>query len=213
MIFIDFDDTIFDTNNFKKEYFEIFHAAGISKKLFDSTYYFKNGNEDGQIYHYEKHLEKLEKEMGKSLAQAKTKLEHFLADTSRFIFRDFWKFSSSFDKKVKILLSYGCKPFQPMKIESSGISGEFNKVITTCGKKSKIISKIIEKLEEKKDLYFLDDRPEQLEDICENMPEVTCIRVRRKHGRYFKLPTKSDLKIVEVPNLLQAAEVIKQTSA
>ena len=212
MIFVDFDDTIFNTKNFKREYFSVFKKAGISKELFDRTYYFKNGIDDGKIYHYEKHLEKLEKVTGKDLSETKKELVKFLENTSRFVFRDFWKFATLLKDQNKILLSFGCLPFQGIKIESCGVTGEFDKVITTCGKKSRKIAKTLKTKKNGDKIFFLDDRPEQLEDVRENIPNIFCIRIRRKSGRYFGLAMKKKYRVVEAPDLLAAANLIKRLS-
>ena len=53
MIFIDFDDTIYNTKRFKEEYYKMFEKSGVLKDVFEQTYYSENEKTDGLIYDFE----------------------------------------------------------------------------------------------------------------------------------------------------------------
>lgn len=208
MIFIDFDDTIFNTKSFKREYLKIFEGHGISKEVFEQTYYAKNSNTEGLIYDHEQHLEKIGSMTNVEMAQVKDDVRQFLKDTSRFVFADFGSFSKIFKKKQLILVSYGFQPFQGIKIRSSGVAKSFNRVVVTSGKKSLIIQNILARNSFNEKTFFIDDRPDQLADVMNSIGNVVPIRVRRRWGRFRDLESKQE-GIVEVKTLKSAAKIIK----
>jgi len=209
MIFIDFDDTIYNTRAFKKKYFELFHKVGISKEIFDETYYSMDENSVGEIYDFEKHLKKLEKITSKNQDSLKSEVRKFLNNTAEFVFKDFFKFANNYKNKDLILLSYGKQPFQGLKIKSSGISKYFKRVIVTSGKKSSIVQSLIAENNYYGKIFFVDDRPDQLDEVIATIKDVIPIRVKRTQGRYKDLQTNHK-RIHEVASLKNVASYINE---
>ena len=63
-IFLDFDDVIFNTRDFVKDYKEIFYSFDVPEKLFRKYYYGYPVKKNGQLLQYnpEEHLQCLKKE-------------------------------------------------------------------------------------------------------------------------------------------------------
>ena len=145
-----------------------------------------------------------------NMTQLRKDLNYFLKDTSRFVFNDFNDFSKSFSKQELFLVSFGHQPFQGVKIKSSGIEKFFKKIIVTNGKKSLIIKQLITEFGGNGKVYFVDDRPDQLEDVLSEIDDVVAIRVKRGQGRYKDLACKNE-KVKQVRSLKQAGKFIKKT--
>ena len=122
-IFLDFDDVLFNTRDFVRDYKKIFYSFGVSEKLFNKNYYGYPVKNNGRLMKYnpEKHLECLEKEPGINIAGIKKGVRDFVKNTSQYIFPDAIDFLKSFPRKELFLLSYGETKFQKLKIKNSGI--------------------------------------------------------------------------------------------
>jgi hypothetical protein len=75
---------------------------------------------------------------------------------------------------------------QKQKIANSGIAKKFKQIEIVNELKARAVGNLIKKnkLSIRDDLYFLDDRVEQLEDVKKRYPSIKTILVRRKEGRY-----------------------------
>ena len=77
-IFIDFDDTVFCTRLFVKDFFRIFQKNGVSQEIFSSTYYSENTRIKGKAkYHLGNQLKRLQ-EMDFNAEKIKKGLINFL---------------------------------------------------------------------------------------------------------------------------------------
>lgn len=203
-VFIDFDDTIFCTKNFIKDFFHIFQKNGVSQEIFSSTYYSENVKIKGKTkYHLGNQLERLEK-MGFDSAKINKGLDKFLSSSAKYIFPDAKFFLKNFTKKELYLLSYSQTDFQKEKIVKSEVTKFFQKVIITDKKKSQEIKKIIKNKKEK--IFFIDDWNTQIDEVKKALPEMVTIFLKRKMGRYKN--EKSQKCDFEAKNLREVFKII-----
>lgn len=209
-IFIDFDDVLFNTKKFKNDYFSIFKKNGISKKVFEDCYYDESEEgKDVKKYDPIRHVKKACEISKVKINILQKDINRFIKDTSRYVFSDTDDFLNSFRKKDLCLISFSKTKFQWFKIFKSGIAGNLKKIEIVDELKAKIIGKIIreEKLAKSHDLYFIDDRAEQIRDVKMQFPQIKTILMKRKEGRYKD--QKNKYCDFECSNFKQAKKVIK----
>ena len=204
-IFLDFDDVVFNTQDFVKDYKKIFRSFGISEKLFYKHYYGYPVEKKGRLLKYnpDEHLKYIGKEIGEETVGLKKEISRFVNNTSKYIFEDTPHFLKSFPKRELFLLSYGRTEFQEKKIKGSGIAKYFSKIIVGDKVKSEMVKGFIEKND---DCYFLEDRVMQISDVERNFPFLKSILIKRKEGRYHD--KKNKYCEFEAKNLKEAKKII-----
>jgi len=145
-IFVDFDNTIFDTRHqFLDDFFDIFYKYGVSREVFEETlpHFSKTALQTGRCYSPLEHIKTIKKTMGQNIGEKSflQEMAIFLEDLEEYVFEDFYAFVNQYDKEDLILLSYGENEFQKQKINGSGVSQFFEDIIITQGDKAKEIEK------------------------------------------------------------------------
>lgn len=127
MYFVDFDDTLFDTQSYKKALCESVKEFGVNDELFWNTYKNSRVNEYGEfVYTAERHAQILARE-GFSEQEILSALKGVSKSIGKFLFAE----SREFLEKLKgtgrklILLSLGESTFQHHKVEGCNISEYF----------------------------------------------------------------------------------------
>lgn len=223
LIFIDFDDVLFNTKSFKKDLIKVFLKNGITKKDFFVSYYdypFKT-KKGLQKYDPWNQIKILKTKKKFNEEKLKNDLAKLLGNLKRFIFSDSRDFLKKFKRRELVLVSYGETKFQEMKINSSSISPYFAKIIIGDKDKAELIKKFLirqsaspklqrgEPAEKKENIFLLEDFPLHINAVKQKLPQVKVIRLRRKEGRYSKWPSlKADF---EVKDLKEAEKIIKNT--
>ncbi len=149
-IFVDFDNTIFDTRHqFLDDFFGVFYRYGVSREIFDSTlpYFSKTSLQIGECYSPESHIKEIKRVTKQNINEKQflQEMEIFLEDLEKYVFEDFYEFANNFNKKDLIILSYGEDNFQLQKINGSGVKQFFEDAIITQGDKTKEIEKYMQK--------------------------------------------------------------------
>lgn len=149
-IFVDFDNTIFDTRHvFLDAFFAVFEKYGVSQQVFDDTlsHFSKTAVQDGPCYTPREHIREIIKKTKIHLDEDTfvTEINHFLEHVEDCVFVDFYQFAHLYDKKDLIILSYGDDDFQMRKIKGSGIVSYFLDIIITQGDKIREIEKYMKK--------------------------------------------------------------------
>ncbi len=185
-ILFDFDDVLFNTRKFKKDYFEIFKRHGVSKNVFDECYYDSLDEKDIKHYDPTEHIRKICEKIEIDLKVFNEEIEDFLRDTSGYVFKDVLPVLEKFQKTELQILSFSKTNFQKTKIYNSGIVNFFDQIRITNQMKGKVISEMIhaEEAVKKQRIFFIDDRVEQLESVKWKCPQVATILCDRKEGRY-----------------------------
>ncbi|HAV11718.1 MAG TPA: hypothetical protein DCX32_04245 [Candidatus Moranbacteria bacterium] len=191
MIFIDFDDVLFNTKRFKEDLQNLFFQHGISREVFEKYYHNPDQKKILKTYDPWNHLEMIRKGEGIDTEKAKKELEEFMVDTTAYLFGDSRNFLKSFSGEFVCIVSYGESQFQEMKIGECGIGTYCEKVQITDELKSMVIEKILkDKNPQDENVFFIEDRIEQIEDVKKKFPFVKTIFMRRSEGRYHDALTQ-----------------------
>lgn len=187
MIFIDFDDVIFNTKQFKHDFKNVFIGYGIPGEIFDKYYNEPNDQNAIKKFNPMNQVERIGKELDIDTEQLILLIEEFFVDVSIYVFDDVKEFVEA-NKKICIV-SFGEKNFQNKKIKNSKILEIINDFIVVEDSKSEAIGKILESknigLNEK--IFFIDDRIEQISDVKKRFPNSVTIFLKRPEGRYQEM--------------------------
>ena len=196
-LFIDFDSTIFNTEGFKRKFFDIFERNGFSDADINKTYHEACLN---YKYSPESHLKRLAKCKEVDVKAIKNELRgiyKFVSDEMYFDTRIFLD-SINRDKFEVMMLSMGDKTFQKRKIKHSGVLKYFDKIHICEEQKWNYLKKL--HLGDQK-FYVIDDRSDTISNIAEIFPNSTPILIRRRKVRpdlmyketHYKGPVVDDL--------------------
>ena len=191
-IFIDFDDVLFNTKKFRKRLIGAFEKVGIPEKeyeFFRKKYYSEASFEGKACYDVYDHIDTLKKEKSFDSSLLIKEIKNLLNDLSEMTFKDSEIFLEKFSKEKLVLITFGSKRFQKLKIISSGIYDSFGNVIITQGDKAEEIRKNIgDDLKEK--VFFVDDRVEYFKEAKQKIPQLKTILMKRSEGRYDDKPNE-----------------------
>lgn len=207
-IFIDFDDTLYNTARLKIELIEIFKAGGVSRADFLSSYkdYPTVTRSGFKKYDPDQQISILHKRLGIDKAKMKKELEKLIKSSAKFVFRDAGPFLEKAGRKNVFLVSFAITKFQCQKIEFSGLAGKFEKVVVSDDPKTEVIGRITKGRNNK--IIFIDDRVDQIDSVKTKFPESLTILMKRKEGRFKGQSTKyADFM---VKNLKEAEKIIKR---
>ncbi len=212
IIFIDFDDVLFNTRKFVIDYKKIFKLHGISEKIYDRYYYNypANKNKIFKKYNSKMHVREIGKKFSINVKKINNDISNFIKNTKKYVFKDVYKFLKIFPKKDLYIISFPKIGFQKAKIKNSEINKYFKRSISTSNLKSSVIKELIkkEKINKNESVFFIDDRLESIEDMKKKIPKVITILLGRKEGRHKYLSKgNADYKAA---NLNEALKIIKK---
>lgn len=184
LIFLDFDDVIFNTKEFRKDYFNLFKKKGVSKKIFEEFYYDPLDKKKIKIYHPTHHIKRICDKKSLNFEGLKNEVVRFIDDTSGYVFGDVGDFLNKFSSRNLYMISFSKTNFQKTKIFNSGIADFFGRIEITDDSKGAEIYKILKNKKIKKDIFFIDDRVEHIRTVKSRNPQITTILFSRKEGRY-----------------------------
>lgn len=203
-IYLDFDDTIFDTAAFVDKLTGVWMRAGFSEADFDRAYLETKARANDfdmeiliQVFGEQKSFDEV---------QTRRRLEKLLADAGVFVYADFFDFARRFTKADLKMLSFGTTQFQWEKIESSGVVPFFSELIITPQSKEKNFADIVA-AHPAEPIFFVEDRADQVDKVKKVFPQVTTFKIERPSGRHRK--THSLLTDFKVQTLSEAAEIIE----
>lgn len=189
-IFLDFDDTLFDTSAFFNALQVIFEKFGVSKALFLKSYQEMKAEFPtiGWRYSCEMHIERLRQSLSFDEEGLRKELRVCIADTEKFLFPD----AKSFLASLKVsgystfILSFGDIYFQTAKISGTGISQFIERNIITDKDKAVALQSEID--DDGKNAWFFDDRIHFIESVKRAFPKVRTVLVRRVGGHQEEEP-------------------------
>lgn len=202
-IVLDFDDTLFNTQEQLEELQKIFWRAGFTEEEFWTLYQEtkqKIGDFDVLILDLALQLKQFNRE--------KVNEEiNFLTDKSAdFVYSDVTEFLNGFNKKDIILLSSGAD-FQKLKVKKSKLAPFFNEIIITFKDKVEELKVLSERYPNEK-IFFIDDKAEQIDKVKNQLPQIITMKMERPKGRH--LFPKSELSDLRIKNLSQAKQIINR---
>ncbi len=177
MIILDFDDTLFDTTEWKKYRAEALQQSGVSPELFQETYLtIRHGDDRGYSNHA--HAELLaayglpEKEIEKSLelTSGPEVMQRFLFPDARWFLEELRK------KKEKIMLiTLGDPAFQKIKLDAAGIYYFFDETYFVNHHKEKQVPEIAAQAGLGETVWFINDVIDESRMVCEACPQLKVV--------------------------------------
>jgi predicted phosphatase len=210
-IFIDFDDVIFNTKQFKEDLTGIFLSNGIDRELYEKNYYNPDDKRAVRTYDPAEQIARLKKVASFDEGKILEDVELFLRDASKYVFPDVKDFITNFGNENVFILSYGDIDFQKKKISSSRITEYVGNIFVTDKLKAEMLEKIIKegKITKDEKIFFLDDRTEQICDVKSRLGRIVTILVKRPEGRYRDMEMEEHCDC-EVCSLNEAKEIISK---
>lgn len=200
-LFIDFDKTLFDTNQVRERLVRIFGQFGFSKDEIDQTYLAESL--DGK-FSPERQAKRLNGIRSFNLKVAELKIKSMIFDSNKLLYSDSIDFLDNIDRnKYEVdLLSYGNMEFQMRKVKHSGISDKFDNVYITDIEKQIYLKDVVRGDEE---FIVIDDKIDNLEKISAEYPKSFMIYIVRNVDDIFK---NYHFKGTKVRNLKQASQYL-----
>jgi len=208
-IIVDFDDTLYNTRQLKKELLEIAKLHNISEELFTKTY-----QKISQAYTPKKHLEEILKQL---TLDSKDKQQNLGIQTNKILKQfedlfttqksakrlfpfthDFLKLAKKCTKKL-VLLSKGYPKFQHQKVESSKISHFFDQIYYTNDK-----TEFLKQNLQMQSGLFINDKAEENAEIAKNFKNLKIVQIN-----HFLPSSSNNLNAPSSPNNLKNPENIE----
>ena len=203
-IYLDFDDTILDTDGFIKELVRIFIVAGFMEQDFYDNYA-KTKDKVGDfdldtLFHFFAAQHEFDER------KTRRSVDNIFSNIDVFVHNDFLDFIKEFPKEKLALLSFGTTPGQREKIENSKIVPYFGEIIVTPKSKEENFRDILREHGDK-ELFFVEDKADQIDLVKALAPQVTAMKIERPSGRYTA--TKSERADHIVKDFYDVADIIK----
>lgn len=195
IVFLDFDDTLFNTRDFIRDFESIFTRRGIASDVYRKTHQsaYHLMEDGGSVYDVELHLQNVwTQDNDFDIDAVRQEVASFLENTSHYVFSDMRPFlKKAQEKNIHVyVLSFGQSDFQNKKIAGTGLGDYFEDVFVIQEKKDASIAAVMEKgIPEA--VWFFDDRAEYIRDVKQAIPEVKTVQVSRPEGRYHDARSSS----------------------
>ena len=177
-VFVDLDDTIFNTRQFKADIYKTLSVFGVKEEDFYVAYKKTAELSNFGYYNYtfEKQLEELRK-LGYELSDELLISLNSLFNNSYAIegAEDFLNFLQCFSKKI-ILLTAGNHFFQDKKIKNINLIKYFDRVEIIDGGKDSVVGEAVKKGK----VLFINDNLEENKMIEEKFTEVKVLSIVNK---------------------------------
>ncbi len=177
-LFIDFDDTLFDGQKFKKDLFQIFYDLGFSEQEIKASYDAVYDSENNGYAGVEAQLQYLNENVRNfDLPDALQKAWTLLKDLKAYLFPETVSFLNQIDRdKYDVhILTVGGKDFQKTKVRNSGLEeiiGEDNCHYTVDGKHLALSGLV----GDNEHFILLEDKDSTIKEVSEKYPEATALK-------------------------------------
>ncbi len=201
-IFIDLDNTLVDTQAFKKILRTSFVSMGISPELFDRTKHEANGDSWHAPYDMDAHLALLVKEVPDFDAiKNRPRFLQVYKEIKHFVFPDAKIFLKELESKAglrRILLSFGEYDVQMIKVRSSRLDKYFDSIDIVQQHKINTFSKM--PAEHLTQSVYINDNVKECLELHEQFPALKFI-VRKTNVNYPPHPFPVVNNLLEIKSL------------
>jgi len=190
IVFFDFDDVLFHTNQFRKDLKGVFKEQGITEEFFVQSYIaIKKSFSGGKMrtYDFDRHVKELHGYTSFDEKKLRDSVDVFLRGSGKYLFSD----SLLIIKDIKnrgdrvAIVSYGTASFQEKKVQSSGIEKFVDESMVGDIHKGKAIRTYLENERDGgRNSWFIEDREEHIRNVKEENPHIQTILLTRSEGRY-----------------------------
>lgn len=189
-IFLDFDDTLFNTGAFIRASQSLFVDSGISEEMYKEAW-FKVRELRGlesMSYDFETHMKMLHEKKDFDDKELRKKVEDFYREhTKEYVFPDVEEFLEKMQKRENTLylISFKTGDFQDKKIMASGLMRFFDDMAVGSEEKGELLKRFFNAGDEEIGC-FVDDRAYQIENVKRAFPKITTLYMQRAEGRYHE---------------------------
>lgn len=177
---LEFDHTLFDTSQFKKDLSGSLESLGVNTELFWQTYPKARNTGDGKaMYRLERHIELLQPFTNRSQEEMLDVMRRVLANSHKYLYPDTLDFlNRMLSLNINLtLLSFGNPEFQRAKVQASGIEWFFKDVHFTDLKRTDILYSLFGTVQPR--MFFLTSKLEEVNSISSSFPHVIPVIKRR----------------------------------
>ncbi len=183
LLIIDFDGVLFDDRAFKRDYQTLFKSFGISSELYARAY--TALKENIGYYDPHKHLREIKKSHPTiDLESIKEAIGKFILTSRRYVYPDSKKILTDIQQtKTEIVLLSTGPEFQKKKVDASGLSSLFDRVVIIREPfKSKAVKRIL-RAHDSARVLFIDDKREVVEEVKRALPNITVVQMARANDQ------------------------------
>lgn len=176
MFIFDFDDTLFDTYNFKRARLSAVKKLGVPEMLFLKTYQVARNNVDGIITYTDEAHAQILSQQGYNYEEILRALKNTTnKNLKKFIFPEAVGFISFLKKynRPLILLSLGQDSFQELKVKGTKLDNYFDRTFFTDTNKINVLKELA--LSKKKNIWFFNDKIAETTEISKEFPNIKCV--------------------------------------
>lgn len=169
MFVIDFDDTLFDSQSWKKERSRLLEALGVSAELFKKTYLLARTNENGEVTYCTKRHAAILGEYGFAVEQVEKAFAQSEKILKDFLFPEAVEFLEKLRARGQplILLSLGDAEFQYQKVKATGIEHFFDRIFMVNKTKKEILVELRTVVRDQ--IWFINDKISETAEAVRDM--------------------------------------------
>ncbi len=207
MYIIDFDDTLLDTQKFKKERMKALLSLGVSEEIYWNSYSeARYDDENISTYCDKRHADILHYKYGFVKKEVLAKLDEVNKKMPEILFPEVFNFLEKLKQTGDslVLLSLGEPSFQEFKVKLSGVDKYFDRLFFVDDTKQHVIGELLEKTEDKH-VWFIDNEIKQAVQMNRIYTKLRTVIKANEHV----LKVKYDLaRLPYFYNLLDIAEYV-----
>ncbi|MBU0661068.1 HAD hydrolase-like protein [Patescibacteria group bacterium] len=175
MFIFDFDDTLFDTQAFKRDRILALREVGVSQVDYDESYARAYTEGKRTCYSHERHVDVLV-DIGYDRKTIEKALESTMIQIKKYLFPDAVHMLTECKctGRKMVLLSLGGVDFQKIKVLGSGIEHFFDEIYMTETSKLEIVKQIVSAKQDE-EIYLLNDKIKETQDIVDTFPQVQAV--------------------------------------
>ena len=179
-VILDFDNTLFDADDFKVALSSSLKPLGVSDDLFWNTYRQAREQRGDFGYSFERHVDLMAARQTIDARAAVGALQSVLARAGEYLYPDAKEFLSRLISLgiPATLLTRGDPDFQRAKIAACGIDRLVDEVIVTKEPKIRRVGEIL-RADEQGTVYYIDDHLDATQEIYKAHPRITPVLKRR----------------------------------